>query len=73
MECEPAANEEMTRVDCPTFRVPLPRLVLPSKKVTVPVGVPAVGADGLTVAVSVMAWPKIPGLGEALTEIVVAP
>ena len=43
-----------------TLSVPVPRVVEPSLKVTVPVGVPA---PELTVAVKVTAWPKTEGLG----------
>src|SRR5262245_60640057 len=40
----------------------LPSIVAPSKKVTVPVGVPAPGATADTVAVKVTAWPGAAGL-----------
>src|SRR5438105_193800 len=43
---------------------PLPRLVAPSKKVTVAVGIPAAGATAVTVAVSVMLCPDTDGLSE---------
>ena len=42
----------------------LPRLVAPSKKVTVPFGVPVAGATAVTVAVSVMLCPDTDGLAE---------
>ena len=55
MECVPEASKEVASVACPPLSVPVPRLVAPSRNVTVPVGVPAAGATGLTVAVSVTA------------------
>ncbi|MGW8969766.1 hypothetical protein [Streptomyces platensis] len=41
-------------------------------KVTVPVGVPAPGATGATVAVNVTDWPTTDGSGEDVTVVVVA-
>jgi len=46
--------------------------VVPSKKETVPVGVPAPGALGVTVAVKVTDWPKTDGLGLMDREVAVA-
>ena len=40
-------------------------------KVTVPVGVPAPGATGATVAVKVTGWPKTDGSGDEVTVVVV--
>ena len=48
--------------------VPLPREVLPSKKVTEPVGLPEFA---VTVAVRVTAWLVVAGLGEAASAVVV--
>ena len=39
--------------------VPVPRVVEPSLKVTVPVGVPAPARSGVTVAVKVTDWPNV--------------
>jgi len=39
------------------FSVPVPRVLVPSKNVTVPVGVPEPGDDTATVAVKVTLWP----------------
>lgn len=50
----------------------LPRSIVPSKKVTVPVAVPAPGALADTVAVSVTGCPAYCGLGEAVRRVVVA-
>jgi hypothetical protein len=55
-----------------TFNVPVPSEVVPfRKKVTVPVGAPAPGLTGATVAVSVTLWPKTGVLGEKVTVVVV--
>lgn len=45
--------------------------VVPSRKFTVPVGVPAPGATTVTVAVSVTDCPKLAGLGDAVNAVVV--
>jgi hypothetical protein len=50
------------------FKVPVPRLLLPSKKVTVPAGVPPLP---LTVAVNVTPLPATAGFGAELTVVVV--
>src|SRR5206468_157306 len=52
-------------------RVPVPRMVEPSLKVTVPVGVPAPGLFAVTVAVNVTACPDSEGLAEEVTPVVV--
>ena len=50
IECEPGANVEIDSVACcPMSSVPVPITVMPSRKVTVPAGVP--GEALLTVAV----------------------
>ena len=51
--------------------VPVPRIVVPSRKVTVPVAVPA--GVGVTVAVNVTDWPKVDVVGAATTLVLVAP
>ncbi len=66
----PAPSDEVLKVAFPAlFRVPVPHVVagvvIPSKNVTVPVGAPAPGAATVIVAVSVTAWPKVAGLGDA--------
>jgi hypothetical protein len=48
--------------------VPLPSDVPPSKKATVPLGVPEFVA---TVAVRVTAWPVVAGFGEGTSDVVV--
>jgi hypothetical protein len=72
IEREPAASVEVVNVAWPeTFSVPVPRLVAPSRKVTVPVGVPAPGAFTVTVAVSVTACPNTEGFAEEATVVAV--
>ena len=56
----------------PAFNVAVPSRVAPSKKLAVPVGVPAPGDTTLAVAVSVTACPKTDGLGKDATMVVVA-
>lgn len=53
------------------LRLPVPNTVAPSRKVTVPVGVPAPGATPPTFAVSITVCPRIDGLGDADTVVVV--
>jgi hypothetical protein len=43
--------------------IPVPRVVVPSVNVTVPVGVPPVP---VTVAVKVTCWPSVDGFGEEM-------
>jgi hypothetical protein len=62
----------VVNVAVPPLRVAVPSAVLPSRKVTVPVGVPDPGATALAVAVKVTACPTVEGLGEELTAVVVA-
>src|ERR1700674_1884148 len=64
MLCEPTASELMLSVARPALLTgPLPIGVPLSANVTVPVGAPLPPPDGLTVAVSVTAWPKTLGVG----------
>ena len=72
IECEPTASVLVTNVAWPEpSRVPLPRVLEPSLKVTVPVAVPAPGLFAVTVAVKVTACPDTEGLAEELTNVVV--
>ena len=52
-------------------RVPVPRLLGPSSKVTVPLGVTPMGLFAVTVAVKVTDCPDTEGLAEELTNVVV--
>jgi hypothetical protein len=51
------------------FSAALPMLTPPSFKVTVPVGVPEMAL--MTVAVNVTDWPKVEGLSDEVTVVVV--
>jgi hypothetical protein len=66
----PVVRADVLKVAAPLpLSVPVPRVVAPSLKVTVPVGVPALHA---TVAVKVTAWPTGDGVSDELTVVVVA-
>src|ERR1700683_1825264 len=67
IECVPTEREEMLKLATPEpFSVAVPRTVVPSSKVTVPVGVPDPGTLAVTVVVKVTDWPKSEGLVEAV-------
>ena len=68
----PAANPFVVRAAVPPESGAVPSNVLPSKNSTEPLGDPAPGATGATVAVSVAAWLKPEGFGVAATSVVVA-
>src|SRR2546425_13845 len=53
----PAAKVVVLNVACPALRLLVASAVVPSLKVTVPVGLPVPGATGATVAVNVIDWP----------------
>ena len=53
------------------FKVPVPSEVAPLKNSTVPVGVPAPGPTGATVAVKVTDWPKTEDVGAVVRVVVV--
>ena len=72
MEWLPVESAEVVNVACPEpFSVPVPRVVEPSRKLTVPVGMPEPGELAVTVAVSVTDWPEITGLFELETAVAV--
>ena len=52
--------------------MPVPIVVAPSVKVTVPVGVPVPGATTATVAVNVTDWPTTDGDPDDTTAVLVA-
>ena len=66
IECVPTASDEVVSVATPPESVPGPRGVLPSRKLTGPVGMPA---DEDTVAVSVTAFCANTGLALLATAI----
>ena len=72
IEWLPIASPDVVNVAIPEpFKVPVPRVVEPSRNVTVPVGTPDPGASEVIVAVKVTDWPKTDGLAdEATTEVV---
>ena len=70
--CVPAASEDVVSVATPPLNVPVPRLVEPSRKVTVPAGEPYVDTAGVTVAVNVTAVP-VPAEAPLLVSAVVVP
>src|SRR5437899_4167032 len=73
IEWEPTASVLVTNVAWPEpFRVPVPRVLEPSMKVTVPVGVPAAGLFAVTVAVKVTGCPNTDhGWTEEVSPVVV--
>jgi len=73
MVWDPTLSPVLVNVATPlAFSVPVPSVVLPSKKVTVPVGVAVAGATALTVAVKRTGWPKTEGLTDEFRTTVAA-
>jgi hypothetical protein len=71
IEWLPPVNAEVAYVAVPPlFSVPVPSVVVPSMKVTVPPGVPALE---VTVAVKVTEAPKVDGFSEEARDVVVGP
>ena len=66
------ARFAVVKLALPLESVLFPRVVEPSLKVTVPVGVPLPGAAAETVAVKVTDWPKTDGFADDVTVVVVA-
>ena len=72
LECTLTVKAEVDNVAMPpTPTVPVPRLVAPSKNVTVPDGLPAPGAIAATVAVKVTDCPNTDGFGAEVRLVVV--
>ena len=69
---EPTASDAMDKVAVPDVRVPVPMMVEPFLKVTVPEAVPAPGEFAATVAVKVTDWPKTEALVMANAVVVLA-
>ena len=60
------------KVAIPPLRVPVPMGEPPSRKATLPVGVPAPGATTVTVAVRVTACPNTEGFWEEVTVVLLS-
>jgi hypothetical protein len=69
IEWVPTLRVPMAKLAFPPLSVAVPKVVVPFLNVTVPVGVPEVA--GLTVAVKVTDWPKLDGLSDETTVVVV--
>jgi hypothetical protein len=67
----PKASFEVVNEAVPPLRLTVAKTVLPSLKVTVPVGVTSLGETGATVAVKVTAWPETGVLVLAVSVVVV--
>ena len=72
MLLEPTASDAMDKVAVPDVKVPVPMIVEPFLKVTVPVAVPAPGETALTVEVKVTDSPNTEGVVEASVVVVLA-
>jgi hypothetical protein len=68
---DPTLSDVVVSDATPAVSVPEPSAVAPSKKLTVPVGVPAPGATTATVAVKVLACPNTDGSGAEVNVAVV--
>jgi hypothetical protein len=72
MESDPAGRVVVLKVAMPlAFSVAVPRVVVPFRKVTVPVGIFVLVWEP-TVAVSVTLWPVVAKVGEAWSVVVLA-
>ena len=71
MLCEPFASEEVVKVATPTFIEPVPMELVPSLKVTLPVGLPMSDVDA-TVAMNCTDWPVVSWVLDAESVVVVA-
>ena len=71
MEWLPLLRLEVEYVALPEDKDFEDSVLVPSLKVTVPVGTAVPGALATTVAVKVTAWPCFDGLSEEVTELVV--
>jgi hypothetical protein len=65
----PTASDEVVNVALPELKAAVARVEAPSRKVTVPVGVPDPGATALTVAVNVTDWPNTDGFTDEVTAV----
>jgi hypothetical protein len=65
--------EKMAAPFAPSVTAPVPKVVVPSRNVTVPFGVPMAGARGVTVAVNVTDCPCAAGFAEELSATAALP
>jgi hypothetical protein len=65
-------NDEVLKAAVPPLRATVARVVLPSLKVTLPVGVPEPGLVAVTAAVNVTVWPDVADVGDAVSATLVA-
>jgi hypothetical protein len=73
IELDPTASVVVLKVATPlAFNGAVPRLVVPSRKVTVPVATP-LPDWGETVAVNVTLWPAVTWAADAVNVVFVAP
>ena len=71
IELDPTGSVVVFKVATPlAFNAPVPRLVVPLRKVTVPVGT-LLPDWGETVAVSVTLWPAVTCVGDAVKAVIV--
>jgi hypothetical protein len=68
----PGTSAADEKVALPALRARVASVLLPSRKVTVPLGVPGAGPAALTMAVKVTVWPNPDGLSELFTLTLVA-
>jgi hypothetical protein len=73
MECDPVVKADVASVAVAGFplSVPVPRVVTPSTKVTVPVGMEVPGDTSVTVAVKVTLSPGVEGFALDTSVVVV--
>src|SRR5260370_11887195 len=71
MEWFPATRDEVVKLAVPAVSGMVPNAVAPSRKVTIPLGIPAPGATAVIAALKVTACPKTVGLAEEVSEVVV--
>jgi hypothetical protein len=60
-------NVAIDKLAAPLDNETVPIVLEPSLNTTLPVGVPAPGANALTIALKVTAWPKFEGFGVAVS------
>src|SRR5712692_7041530 len=71
MAWAPAPSADVVRVAVPPLRDLVPSVVVPSRKVTEPVGVPTPGDVTVTVAVRVTGCPNTGAVGDTVSVVVV--